>query len=165
VHLEHTLESANYWTEHSFDLGAVVPLTSTVRLRFVADDTSPGSLVEAAVDDITVSIVRPPTVGVSEIIRSYVTVPRLGECMPNPMNPSTRISFELSASGPVWVKVYDVGGRLVRDLLEGRRLEAGPQVILWDGRNGAGRQVGAGTYYIRLQAAGGEDTGTVTLLR
>jgi hypothetical protein len=66
VHLEHTMESANYWTEHSFDLGAVVPLTSTVRLRFVASDEPLGSLVEAAVDDIMVSIQRPPSVDISE---------------------------------------------------------------------------------------------------
>lgn len=165
IHLEHTTESANSWTEHSFDLGAFVTLTSTVQLRFVAADIPPGSLVEAAVDDITVSIVRPPTADLADLVRPNATALRLGDFSPNPMNHSTSISFELPATGPVWVNVYDIGGRLVRDLLAGRRLEAGPQVLVWDGRNNAGRLAGAGTYYIRLRAADREDTGTITLLR
>jgi flagellar hook assembly protein FlgD len=81
------------------------------------------------------------------------------------MNPWTRIPFELPAVGPVRITIYDVGGRQVRVLLEGRSLEAGPHVIHWDGRNGVGQPVGTGTYYIRLQAASGEDAGAITLLR
>jgi hypothetical protein len=165
VHLEHTMESANSWTEHTFDIGTIIPLTGTVRFRFVATDEPPGSLVEAAVDDIMVSIQRPPSAVPSETAGLYPTILRLGECVPNPMNPSTRISFELPAPGPVSIKIYDVGGRLIRNLLEGGSLEAGRHSVHWDGRNSAGKPMGSGIYYIRLEAESGKDTGSITLLR
>jgi flagellar hook assembly protein FlgD len=81
------------------------------------------------------------------------------------MNPSTRISFELPAPGPVSIKIYDVGGRLIRNLLEGGSLEAGRHSVHWDGRNSAGKPMGSGIYYIRLEAESGKDTGSITLLR
>ncbi len=165
VHLEHTTDSANSWTEHTFDLGSYIPLTGTVRIRFVATDLSPGSLVEAAVDDIMVSIVRPPTIGLPEAEVGRVFMLRLGSCVPNPMRPSTRIPFELPAAGPATIKIYDVNGRLVRTLLEASKLEAGPQSVAWDGRNGAGQPVVSGVYFVRLQAASGEETGSITLVR
>jgi hypothetical protein len=165
VHLEHTTASANTWTEQSFDVSAFVPLTDAVRFRFVASDISPGSLVEAAVDEITVLIQRQLSAGLAD---AGVTRParlRLGRCVPNPMNPSTRIPFELPAAGPASIKIYDVSGRLVRDLLDGSIREVGLQEAHWDGRSAAGQPVGSGTYYIRLEAAGGEETGSITLVR
>jgi hypothetical protein len=46
------------WVSSGFDVPASVPLTSSMRLRFVADDTGTGSLVEAAVDDVRVTVFR-----------------------------------------------------------------------------------------------------------
>lgn len=43
------------WNTVSFDVQSIVALTSTMRLRFIAADADPGSLVEAAVDDVQVS--------------------------------------------------------------------------------------------------------------
>lgn len=42
------------WIQHSFRVGDLVPLTSTVKLRFVASDEINNSLVEAAIDDLRV---------------------------------------------------------------------------------------------------------------
>jgi len=44
------------WFVHSFTLGDFLPPTAQVRLRFVADDAAPGSLVEAAVDELRVTV-------------------------------------------------------------------------------------------------------------
>jgi len=165
VHLENTTASANSWTEYTFDLSGYIPFTDTVRFRFVASDVSPGSLVEAAVDDITVSIIRPPTTGVADAEVGAVGRLRLGECVPNPMNPSTSIPFELPSAGPASLKIYDVSGRMVRSLLGDGTLEAGSHTAVWDGRNAAGQPVGSGIYFLRLQAPGGEETRSVTLLR
>jgi hypothetical protein len=89
---------------------------------------------------------------------------RLGRCVPNPMNPSTRIPFELAGPGVVTLRIYDVAGRMVRELLTGE-LEAGTGSVTWDGRNAGGREVGSGTYYIRLATPDGEATRSVTLVR
>jgi hypothetical protein len=165
VHLEHTTESANTWTEYSFDLSAFIPLTATVRFRFVAADLSLDSLVEAAVDDILVQINRPPSAGVPASGVTPVVQLRLDECAPNPMNPSTSISFGLPAEGPVSIRIYDAGGRLVRRLLDRHDLAAGPHTVRWDGRGSGGTVVGSGVYFIRLATPDGEETGTVTLVR
>jgi len=42
------------WILHSFDPADLVPLTSTVQLRFVAADLNDGSIVEAGIDDFVV---------------------------------------------------------------------------------------------------------------
>ena len=47
-------ETAGGWVLHAFDVGALVGLTSQVRVRFVASDIGTLSIVEAAVDDFTV---------------------------------------------------------------------------------------------------------------
>jgi hypothetical protein len=45
------------WIRVSFDLDAVLPLTSQMQVRFVAADLGTGSLIEAAVDDLVVQSV------------------------------------------------------------------------------------------------------------
>ncbi len=52
VTLESTTASNRTWLSVAFPLGDHIPLTSTVRLRFIAEDLSPGSVVEAGVDDL-----------------------------------------------------------------------------------------------------------------
>ncbi len=47
-------ETAGGWVLHAFDVGALVSLTSQVRMRFVASDVGALSIVEAAIDDFTV---------------------------------------------------------------------------------------------------------------
>ncbi|MBM4116803.1 DUF11 domain-containing protein [bacterium] len=77
----------------------------------------------------------------------------LGQSLPNPMRERARIDFALPAAGPISLKIYDAGGRLLRALAEGE-LPAGPASPLWDGRDDAGRQVPAGIYFYRLRAGG-----------
>jgi alpha-amylase len=66
---------------------------------------------------------------------------------------STRISFELPASGLAQLRVYDLRGRLVRRLLR-RELGAGAHREEWDRRDGRGLNVAAGVYLLRLDFAG-----------
>ena len=50
------------------------------------------------------------------------------------------------------LSIYDVRGRLVRSLQSNAADVSGS--VTWDGRNGAGMHVAAGTYFIRLTADG-----------
>jgi hypothetical protein len=50
---------------------------------------------------------------------------------PNPFNPVTTIEFVLPDDGHVSMKVYDVRGALVADLVDGHRL-AGSHQVRWD---------------------------------
>lgn len=42
------------WIQHSFDPSTLIPLTSTVQMRFIASDLDLGSIVEAGIDDFRV---------------------------------------------------------------------------------------------------------------
>lgn len=64
---------------------------------------------------------------------------------PNPFNPQTVIRFGLPAEGAVTVRVYDIRGRLVRDLLS-QSLPAGVHSLTWEGKDGSGRGVASGVY-------------------
>ena len=94
-----------------------------------------------------------PVSAVDDIPRARTT---LAPAVPNPFNPSTTLSFNLSASGPTLISVHDLQGRLIRILVDGHR-EAGPHTATWDGRDGSGRTVASGTYLVRL-LSGGEST-------
>jgi choice-of-anchor B domain-containing protein len=55
------------WTYHEFRAADIVPLTSNMRLRFIADDAGSGSVIEAAVDDLRVFAIEcGPTCGTSD---------------------------------------------------------------------------------------------------
>ena len=59
---------------------------------------------------------------------------RLMPAFPNPFSTETQVAFELLNDAVVRVRIYDVRGRLVRDLAPGT-LEAGPRILGWDGRD------------------------------
>ena len=72
---------------------------------------------------------------------------------PNPFNPRTVVSFDVPRDGRVSVGIYDLGGRLVRRLVDGS-LPAGRHTAAWDGNDDAGRTVAAGVYLLRLGQGG-----------
>jgi flagellar hook assembly protein FlgD len=64
----------------------------------------------------------------------------------------------------VTVRVFDVSGRLERNLAE-ERLPAGSHTVRWDGRADSGVRVASGVYFYRLEAASGLESKKVVLLR
>jgi hypothetical protein len=73
---------------------------------------------------------------------------------PNPARSGSRIAFRLAEAGPVRVDVFDVAGRAVRTLLEGR-LDAGDHEISWEGRDERGIAVPSGVYFLRVLSSDG----------
>jgi hypothetical protein len=57
---------------------------------------------------------------------------KLRGASPNPFNPTTVISYQLSASGQISLRVYDISGRLVTTLMNGWK-EAGIHEVTFDG--------------------------------
>ena len=70
---------------------------------------------------------------------------------PNPFNLETWIPFRLSRPSDVAIKIYDVRGRIVREIKLGPR-DAGLHRIRWDGCDERGEEVGSGTYFYSLEA-------------
>jgi hypothetical protein len=64
---------------------------------------------------------------------------------PNPFRPGNEVRLRLPSAGEARLAVYDLSGRLVRVLFEGRA--AGEIAASWDGRDRAGRDAAAGVYF------------------
>ncbi|MEX0736654.1 MAG: FlgD immunoglobulin-like domain containing protein, partial [Bacteroidota bacterium] len=69
---------------------------------------------------------------------------------PNPSNPETTIEFDLAVRGEVTIRVYDLSGRLVKEVLR-RELAAGRHRARWDGSDAMGRRAASGTYLAVVQ--------------
>jgi len=59
------------------------------------------------------------------------------------------IGVDLARDGELNLAVYDLRGRLVRELMNGEWLTAGAHQIIWDGRDRQGRQAASGVYLVR----------------
>jgi flagellar hook assembly protein FlgD len=75
----------------------------------------------------------------------------LGQSYPNPTRGIASFEYELGKAGKVRVRVYNVAGQAVKTLVEGLE-PAGRHVVIWDGRDEAGRMAGSGTYFYCLEA-------------
>ncbi len=78
------------------------------------------------------------------------TALRLEPNHPNPFSPSTEIRFQLARPGRATLRVFDVGGREVRTLVDGE-FPAGAHSVVWDGTDGAHR-VASGVYFYQLSS-------------
>jgi len=81
----------------------------------------------------------------------------------NPSPSDLRLRYALPTAGEVRLVVYDVAGRVVRELEAGMR-PAGNWTAHWDGRDRVGRAVGSGNYMVRLTGKWGTATVRCTLL-
>lgn len=85
-------------------------------------------------------------------------------CAPNPFRDGTTLGFALERSGPVRLAVYDVCGRLVRTLVDGREAP-GLHAVAWEGRDAHGSLLPSGVYYYRLQTQDDVRSGHIVLAR
>ena len=83
---------------------------------------------------------------------------------PNPFRQQTTVEYTLPTAGNVTVEVYDLLGRRVRVLTDGRR-EAGLHRVRWNGRSGGGSPAASGVYIVRVEAAGATRSRKMTLVR
>ena len=94
---------------------------------------------------------RPGTpTAIEDIVEARPAAFRLDQNFPNPFNPETVITYGLPAPAHVRLTIYDVTGGLVRRLESGFK-PAGTFSLTWSGRDGAGRPVGSGVYFYRLE--------------
>ena len=85
---------------------------------------------------------------------------------PNPFNPATVIGYAVPGTEPmdVRLRVYAVGGRLVRTLVSSR-VQPGYHEARWDGRDERGNPTASGVYIYRAEIGAAAFTRKMTLLR
>ncbi|MBD3376800.1 T9SS type A sorting domain-containing protein [candidate division KSB1 bacterium] len=94
--------------------------------------------------------------GPTAVERDFVDLPTnydLAQNYPNPFNPTTTITFSLPEPGEVKLSIYDITGRLVKELVDDYK-GAGIHNILWDARDNSGYKVASGVYLYRLETNG-----------
>ncbi len=84
--------------------------------------------------------------------------------LPNPFNPTTTIRFDAPPRGEVRVRIYNLRGELVRDLLNGS-VEAGKHRVVWDGTDTSGNSVASGVYVYEVEGFGDRVTKKMALVK
>ncbi len=82
----------------------------------------------------------------------------------NPARSDVHIALSLEHLDAVTVKVFDVSGRLVRNIADGRFFEQGQSLIAWDTRDENGRISPPGIYFVRVSIGSYTRTHRVVLL-
>ncbi|MDE0301479.1 MAG: T9SS type A sorting domain-containing protein [Candidatus Poribacteria bacterium] len=88
---------------------------------------------------------------------------------PNPFNPETWVPYRLAVDAPVDLRIYNVQGKLVRELNFGIQ-EAGSyrtqeSAAYWDGRDQFGEVVSSGMYFYTIQAGAFQATRRMLVLK
>ncbi|HMI32236.1 MAG TPA: FlgD immunoglobulin-like domain containing protein, partial [Candidatus Limnocylindrales bacterium] len=84
---------------------------------------------------------------------------------PNPFNPETMIPYSLATPGRVSVRIYDVGGRLVRTVVDAIQ-PAGIHAARWNGVVESGKRSASGIYfYVITYPDGHKSSKKMTILR
>ena len=84
---------------------------------------------------------------------------------PTPSRGSVTLSWSQPRAEAVRLAVLDAGGRTVRVLEDGARLEAGSHDVRWDGRDGSGAVAAVGLYFAQLEVGGGRRHARIILVR
>jgi len=150
-----------YWTPQRYEMNSSAG-DDDVRVRFVIDQDNNDIVHDGwYIDDVR--ICEAAEVGVPggpDLVDHAV----LFANSPNPFNPRTTIRYELPDPSPVTLRIFDLAGRLVDVLVEGK-MAAGTHTATWTGRDTHGHSLPSGTYFYRLEADGFVETRRMTLLR
>ena len=88
---------------------------------------------------------------------------------PNPFNPETWIPYQLSEASPVSVSIYDMTGKLVRELSLGHQsagfYNSRERAAYWDGKNTLGENVASGVYFYKLETPSFQQTRRLVIMK
>jgi len=80
-------------------------------------------------------------------------------------NSEARIGFTLGQAGPVSVSVFNRAGRLVKEIVSGLPMNAGTNLVSWNGRDRSDRVVPVGLYIVTVEALGDRQTQALSVVR
>ncbi|MBK7981960.1 MAG: T9SS type A sorting domain-containing protein [Ignavibacteriae bacterium] len=95
--------------------------------------------------EIKLGVISSPT-SIKNITNSIPTEYKLDQNYPNPFNPTTKITYQLPEKSIVTLKVYDILGKKIVELVNETR-EAGNHEVIFDASN-----LSSGIYYYQIKA-------------
>ena len=103
-----------------------------------------------------------------EVLKTYKnSIPedfQLYQNYPNPFNPVTTFRYDLPEEAFVTIKIYDINGRIVKNLVNDNK-KPGYHYPQWNGNNNLGEAVSAGMYIYTIQAEKFRSTKKMLLLK
>jgi len=75
---------------------------------------------------------------------------KISAAYPNPFNGATSITLNDMKGGDVEIKIYDIRGRLIRNLVA-FNIQGGDKKAVWDATDNSGRRVSSGIYFARVE--------------
>ena len=88
----------------------------------------------------------------------------LHQNFPNPFNPTTHITYELSKTSLVKITIYDLLGNKVKQLVNDRQT-SGNKSIIWNAKNENNEKVSAGVYIYSIETSGFKSSKKMLLLK
>jgi len=82
------------------------------------------------------------------------------EARPNPARDTVSLAVGAPGDSEVGIRIFDVRGRLVREMRTGSRRD-----VVWDAHDRAGRPVPAGVYFVRAQLGDAQASAQVMIIR
>jgi len=96
--------------------------------------------------------------------RDRVLATRLYSPFPTPFSRSVAIRYTLDSERPVLLAVHDLAGRVVRTLVESS-IKRGAYRATWDGKDGHGRTLANGVYFLKFTAGDYRATSKLVIQR
>ena len=153
--------TATAWTRVSYDISAVADGQSTVYVRWTMGTTDSSWMFAGwNIDDVEIWGLPNDASPVDDLPLYKLSVGNY----PNPFNPVTKVSFVLERAGHANVPVYDVQGRLIKELIDGLQA-AGPGSVVWDGSDLDGQRAASGVYFVQVLSGGQKADHKMVLLK
>jgi hypothetical protein len=106
--------------------------------------------------NVTLGVPSSPaqSAGMLQLLRSY----------PNPFRPPTTIEYRVASRADVRIRVFDLKGALVKDLLN-ENVAAGEHRVTWDGTDKNQAPASSGVYFFRVECAAQAISGRLILVK
>ena len=149
------------WSQVSYDISAIADGQATVYVRWTMGTTDSSWVFSGwNVDDVEIWGLANTASPVGDVPLYKLSVGNF----PNPFNPVTKVSFVLEREGHANVRVYDVQGRLIKELVDGLQA-AGPGSVVWDGTDLDGKRASSGVYFVQVLSGGQKADHKMVLLK
>ncbi len=96
-------------------------------------------------------VLSPQASGINDKPAAMINSFSLEQNYPNPFNPATHIRYNLPVSTTLSVEIYNILGKKVATLFEGKQ-NAGAHTLIWNGTDNAGSRVASGVYFYKMSS-------------
>tara|TARA_A100001011_G_scaffold377036_1_gene440272 strand:- start:816 stop:2180 length:1365 start_codon:yes stop_codon:yes gene_type:complete len=83
---------------------------------------------------------------------------------PNPFNPITTLRYDLPDEGLVKITIYDMAGRIIKNLVANNQ-SSGPKSVRWNGKDNFNKPVNTGVYLYQIKTDNFTQTSKMLLLK